>query len=430
LSEKIIRCRNALKLSNSLVNYCLNNDINTTFLQRFWNINEKKDDIKILNRFSECIRLRNNELLGPRNISRVTGTSRNTIGSWFYNDHLPRIVRLLQSSLILANLPENWKWIPLNINTGESYKGPWILVPEKIDSYEDILNVIKQLPMLPMTFEAIEQFNIKKEVKEVRPLLFAYLLGAMIGDCGKSSRKQKRQNTRVIKLGLTRRYESNLRFGNFVSLCANSLGLRMSRKKDQLRLNARSKHGLFYWVSQHSMFIEWIFKMCLGLREGQTTTYNQVKMEWLLKTTRDFRIWFLQGLADSDGYVEIGGRKVGIISSPNEKLIQEIIQSLGVNSYLDYFKDTVGVIVKDSDAYLLPIFSPFVSSYRYEKLKKINNSTRLKGHWPLWLKKKVMTFIRNGLKGYQIVERILEEDGILIHGDSVYKTIKQMRQQK
>jgi hypothetical protein len=131
-----------------------------------------------------------------------------------------------------------------------------------------------------------------QRARKARADFFAYLLGFMIGDAAK--RRATPGSEMFIELVLTKKHRENLRLGEFVSLCANACGIRFSRINDHV-VNARLPHGRYHWKSQHSALVTWMFNACLGLRDGQLTTYDPVSAEWICSMSRSFRISFLQG---------------------------------------------------------------------------------------------------------------------------------------
>ena len=232
-------------------------------------------------------------------------------------------------------------------------------------------------------YEIVHRFNLKPDDLEKMKLnLFAYLLGILVGDASKNCIKRKRKTTRRITLSLTHAHQTNERLGNFVALCANCLGLRMNRIKDGPK-GSKNKNSFFRWRSQSSLLIEWIFNVCLGLSDDQLTTYDAIKADWILTTPKTFRVWFLQGLADSDGFVDLQAQQVGIITQPNTDLIKRIFESLGVNPKKRIFGGRLeALMVNIRDAYKLPIFNPLVRSYRFKLLEKLIKAKRIRGHWP------------------------------------------------
>lgn len=321
---------------------------------------------------------------------------------------------------------ENLKWIAINSSRGGILKEPWLRVTNEINEFEDILKILNQIRPIIIR-ERLENFNLTEDVfKNLHPNLFAYFLGILIGDASKPFDKRKFGVTRRVGLSLSKKYDSNENLGEFVCLCANSLGLRMNRIKDTQK-GKRNTHPFYRWASQSSMLIQWVFQVCLGLNDNQLTTYDSINADWIFKTTKDFKIWFIQGLADSDGFVDLQANQVGIITQPNTSLIKLILESLGVKSRKRIFDGRLeGLMISLYDAYRLPVFNPYVRSYRFDLLEKLINAERIRGHWPEWLSDKVDLYLKNGLRGTQIVKKILNEFNIGIRTKQIYKRSKLM----
>ena len=41
-------------------------------------------------------------------------------------------------------------------------------------------------------------------------------------------------------------------------------------------------HGFYTWVSQASPLIDWLFNVALGLKDGELTTYDPIRADWML----------------------------------------------------------------------------------------------------------------------------------------------------
>lgn len=197
-------------------------------------------------------------------------------------------------------------------------------VPNSVNDYRDILNVIRQIRPLESVCREAAQFGLEKAIEpETRMLAFAYFLGVMLGDMSKMRSTNKTGDTMSVMLKLSQSHQSNLRFGDFVSVCLGLIGIRVNRIEDHSEvLSSRYRYNAFRWLSQSSPFLLWIFEQCLGLRQGETTTRDPIRARWLTATPREFRIWFVQGLADSDGYVDLNKHEVGLIVEQINRFLQ------------------------------------------------------------------------------------------------------------
>jgi len=143
-------------------------------------------------------------------------------------------------------------------------------------------------------------------------------------------------------------------------------------------------------------------------------------MHWLLLASPENRVWFLRGIADSDGSVNIRNKTVTITSEPNGELIKALLASLNANprEYVD--RGCSGISITVSAANAMWIFNPFVDTHRGKLLRKLANAHVFQRRWPDWLDLKVRCLVREGLNPSSIRNRVLEEDHVYVK----LKTIK------
>ena len=180
--------------------------------------------------------------------------------------------------------------------------GPFVQVPLEIRMWEDIESHLAQLQPIAVIPDGLS-----------RTFLFGFLLGMVIGD---SAKPRQGEWHRHLNLTLSEKYSTNRNLGEFTCLCATSAGLRMERAKDLPR-RQNKPHGFYCWTSQSSALIDWIYNVCLGLTDEELTTYDAVRMNWALKGPDDFRRGLIQGLAESDGSVNIASQAVEFWIGPN-----------------------------------------------------------------------------------------------------------------
>ncbi len=200
----------------------------------------------------------------------------------------------------------------------------------------------------------------------------AYLLGMMLGDAGKPGGVQERFTSVSLDLQLSEKETPNQRLGEFVCMCANSLGIRMGRTLDKKPTgntrNAEEPTPAYRWLSSRSALLAWMFQVCLGLRPGELTSAHQIRMEWISLTPFNFRKRFAQGIADSDGTA----RKytVDIASMPNAEFVTSLLAGLGMASAHTLYEHGKAMrsSISNREAAKLPIFSEFAKGYRYQRL--------------------------------------------------------------
>jgi hypothetical protein len=337
---------------------------------RVWGIQASSTGEKQLRSFCDFVRLHHLGV-GVKEIARRLSAHRSTIAHWRDGTDQPYLIRAAGDVLPIATKP-GWKLFPMHLSSGGSEPSEWICVPQTIQSYNDVLDVIDQIRPLGVTYERARLFDLKEvQVQAMRPELFAYQLGVMVGDSGKLGGQQPRYASMNLDLQLTLKQSTNERLGEFVMMCANSLGIGMERKGDKQPTGATAmgEHpsAAYRWTSERSPLLAWMFSVCLGLNWQETTTTHQLRMDWIFDTPREFRIRFVQGAADSDGCVK---HSIEIASVPNAQFFADVLQSLGVTSaHPGYEKgEPLKTVINLKQASTLPIFNEFVRSYRYQKM--------------------------------------------------------------
>ena len=338
---------------------------------RVWGIQGSWTGLKQLRSFCEFVRL-HHESVGVEEIARRLSVHRTTIAEWREGTNQPYLIRALRD-VILAVPKEGWKALPMHLVSGGGEPSEWIQVPTRIRSYDDVLTVISSLRPLENTYERASMFGLSRhEVEKMRPELFAYLLGIMVGDSAKLGGEQQRYSSMNLDLQFTKKQPSNELLGEFVLLCANSLGLVMERKKDKpptgVQLLGRSPTPAFRWTSERSPLLAWMFSAGLGLGWDETTTTDQLHMDWIYATPESFRIRFIQGSADSDGTT----RKyvTDIATVPNAEFFRDVLLTLGVTTArIAYEKGKpLRTALSTKEASKLPLFNEFVKGYRYQRM--------------------------------------------------------------
>jgi hypothetical protein len=401
------------------------------FLDYFYGIKVSEKDIQNFYDFTKTKELKSKGIR-PAKIYKEFENSRRRIEHWFYDKNIPFVARLEEYYKSLGKPEKNKKWLSINSTKGGLLTGPWIQVPMNVEEFKDIKQTIDQIEPLKETTEKAKELEIKKEdIEKLRYYFFYYLLGLVVGDGAIIRGTGKIRITRRITLGLSKRFQTNERLGNFVVLCLNSIGLKMNRTKDG-QPSKKNRHKFFRWQGQCSQLAEWIFDVCFGLKEKQNTTYFPIKGEWILNSPENLRIAFLQGIADSDGYVDIGVSQVGLITKTNIELFEKVFDSLEIHhtrKYLHY-RTLPTAMIHLKSAYSLPIFNPYIKSYRWQLTKKLAEAERLPHQLPKELGKEVTGHLEKGSSSIDIVKMLLYKYNILIREGSVQKRIRTLRKEK
>jgi len=86
------------------------------------------------------------------------------------------------------------------------------------------------------------------------------------------------------------------------------------------------------WMSAKSPLFVWMRQTLLGLKTSSTKSKVALEANWILDTPYDWRVAFLQGLADGDGWASIKRQHAGIATKPNQGFVQRLFTSLGIDT--------------------------------------------------------------------------------------------------
>jgi hypothetical protein len=298
-----------------------------------------------------------------------------------------------------------------------------IVFPNHVGGYADITHVLRQIQPIENCFYRPQDFGLPGTIDSAtRVLAFAYFLGVMVGDLSKHANYLRTPRTMTALLQLSKRHKSNLRFGNFVAFCAALLGIPMKRIKDYVR-PISAPYDAYRWESRQSRLVMWMFEKCLGLRQGETTTNVPIRAVWLTKTPRQFQTSFLQGFADSDGYVDLNKHEIGIVVDPNEMLIGTILEDLHVRFRPAVIKNQATVLMSITEGFGVPVFSPYARTHKFELAKRLVEARRFRGAWPKWLRREVDDLLNQHEPSGKIVRTILDEYNVAIRSQHLRKAI-------
>jgi len=341
--------------------------------EQVWGLDTTPNGIEQLRNFCQFVDL-HGKGVGVKEVAKTIGVHRSTILKWRQGINQPYLAKVA-GSVSGRSLSPGWKLLPLRIASGGNEQKDWIRVPESIHSYNDILAMIHQTRPLEDTYDRAAKFGLSyHRLQRMRPELFAYLLGMMLGDSGKLGGKEQRFSSMHMDLQLTKKKPSNYKLGDFVCTTANSLGFAMNRKGDKQPSGAtrtsRVPTPAYRWMSERSPLLAWMFSVGLGLKWNETTTLNTVRMDWIFDTPYNFRKRFVQAIADSDGTVR--PYTVEIVSVPNTEFIIKLLRSLGMMSARIRNENgkPLRSIIRINEAAQLPIFNEFTNGYRYQKLQQ------------------------------------------------------------
>lgn len=411
------------------------------FARDFWEVHYERKDIQAYLRHLEILRL-SSQGRRAAEIERILKTS--NVGKYLKGQKRSFLVTLGTWRRRLGKPMDGFQWLPTELKARGTPSNNWIQVPKKIRTFRDVLSVLEQLSPTKNALKPFEAFdyNSPNELIREKSNLFGFLLGAMVGDATKSLKGQNRFPSMSIALTLSKAKPNSLRFGNFTELCMQTAtGLAMHRIKDAPASARRfTKSECFRWLSRASPLISWIFRVCLGLREGELTTYNPLRMNWLLKTPKSFRAHFLQGVAESDGHVDAGRDHVCLVSSPNTRLLLGVLRSLGCKAVTYKQPPVERIEITTFEAARLPVFNSKIG-HLYQDMLVMARARRFPSRvaLPKWFVKQIQgtpTIPSNysrtclelaGKTGYKVSNQTVkkyytrESDGKSLPGERVLK---------
>ena len=276
--------------------------------------------------------------------------------------------------------PDAHKWLPLRLMPSGTPDGSWIQVPESPLTFKEIDSMIQRFPLKILDPTPLAEFGFGsfEELQRERTNLFGFFLGATVGDGIKHLKGNSRFVSRRIALVLSKNKPNSFRFGEFTSLCANaSLGLEMRRITDLPISDKRyGKTECYAWATASSPLNSWVFNVCLGLEDGETTTYDPVRMDWLLDAPMSFAGHVIQGLAESDGWPDAGDDDVKVVSSPNTKLFKQVLENLGAHPQFTKQPRVELLRCRTEYADHLPFFNSRIHSNLYEGMRALAHAKR------------------------------------------------------
>ena len=167
-------------------------------------------------------------------------------------------------------------------------------------------------------------------------------------------------------------------------------------------------------MSYFSEVFVWFHTACLGLDRGQLTSYDPVRMDWLLTASTDSIQWFLRGIADSDGTVNVRNKTVEITTEPNGPLFVRLFTKVGVRATVYKSKGFDCVSVSVSDATRTQIFNPEVATHRGVLLQKLASARTFPARWPPWLEERVGSLLAEHSDLSTVRNTLLFEDNTYV----------------
>jgi hypothetical protein len=401
---------NDLRIQGKIIDYIRKHGSDTSFTNFFWKGCEPHPyEVRRYPLYCEALR-RFGLDKSVTEISRELNLKISSARKWMKFEQKPKLAHYLGSYLRLGAPRAGWVWLSVNNTSGHAVPmGPFIEVPKAISSWSDVDRVLSQLAPL----ESIEPGF-------TRTYMFGFLIGMIIGDAAKSRSENWHRH---IGLVLSKKYETNEKIGRYTCKCASSAGLRMHRVADLPRPTVKP-HGFYEWVSQASPLVDWIFNIVLGLKDGERTTYDVVKMDWAFDSPEEFRRGLVQGIAESDGSVAIASQTVEFWIGPNWDFFKSILLTFGVRSFRN--REALSV-TKNQIANLgkIPPFAPHLNTVRCMRFEKLFKAQHI-GHG-----KRIPIEIREFISGNhqnlsvpQMSEKVVDRFGVVLTFEAVQRWMK------
>lgn len=351
----------------------------------------------------------------------------NNVRKYLTGNKMSFLTKLRAEHDRLGTPSKGWRWIPARLKPRGTPDGKWIEVPQAPLTFIQIDRTIQRLSMPELNERQLQDFGFQsiEDVRNERTNLFGFLLGATVGDGIKHLKGTSKFVSRRIALVLSKNKPNSFRFGEFTSFCANAaLDLEMHRVTDLPISDKRyGKTECYAWATASSPLNSWIFNDCLGLRDGETTTYDSLRMDWILESSDSFATHFVQGLSESDGWPDAGDDVVKVVSSPNTRLFRQLLGNIGCPSRPVNQPPVELLRCNTVDAARLPFFSSRIQSNLYEDMQTLANAKRYPER--VRLPEQVISLIRELSKtttnANEICMKIARNIGYKINADTVRK---------
>ncbi len=345
---------------------------------------------------------------------------KSTINAWFDGTQLP--TRIAYTALIPQQEPRHGsKWLPKKLNTKTNLPEDFIQVPLEIQSPQDLLDVLNQI--LPLNSKAMKAYE--KELGEMsQEIAFMYLLGLMVSD---GSFRSDVDYSASANLFVSKKYSWGTTLGKGFCYTMGRIGLSAKRDTDQEKVRGNGKVDVFQvYNSEASPVLMWMKKALLGLEASETKKDVAIKADWILNMPHEWRVAFIQGLADGDGYASIPKFAAGIATTTNEEFFAKLLSSVGIESTAGYDR----VLIRKYDEILkareLPLFR--FASGRQQILnnicKIIKQKPKSRHRIPEDEKRLVMELYRDGFTPGEIAEKLWYEHGLARTTAMIYTLIR------
>ncbi len=305
-------------------------------------------------------------------IAQKVGVAPSTGLGWLEGNQ-PRKIRIASTIPQEQPIPGH-KWIPLRVRAGR-YPENFIQVPERVQSYVDVVRVLRQLK--PLENKYLEELQTRLGRRSIEEE-FMYLLGVYISD---GSSFNSTTLARSVGIRLSRTYPWSRNFGDGLCQALGACGIYAHRtentvaKATTIRIGTRVKqinqNEKLNWASENSPLLHWMHRSCLGYSDSIPKNNQTVFADWIMQAPHDLRRAVLQGLGDGDGSASVQGNYICISSKCNKDFIEKLLQSFGLKTRRTDCDVVTAGMAEAKKAAQIPSFR--FASTRLEASKRIVN---------------------------------------------------------
>ncbi|TFH07669.1 MAG: hypothetical protein E4H14_07960 [Candidatus Thorarchaeota archaeon] len=353
-------------------------------------------------------------------LAKRLGIGKSTISAWFDGIQLP--TRIAFATLIPQESPRvGFKWLPKKLNHITNLPENFIQVPLKITSQQDLLDVLGQLT--PLESKAMREYE--KEMGEVsQAIAFMYLLGLMVSDGGF---KSDVDYSAKVELFVSKKYSWGSTLGKGFCYTLGKVGVSAKRDSDQEKVKENGKIiGFRKYSSEASPLLMWMKKVLLGLKISEIKKSVAINADWILNIPHEWKVAFIQGLADGDGYASIPRFDTAITTTTNEKFFAKLLSSIGIEATTGDNRARIKKHDEILKARELPLFK-FARGRQQildDMCKIIELKPKGRRRIPEDERKLVMELYRTGLKPWEIVEKLWHDQGLARTTGMIYSLIQ------
>ncbi|OLS30950.1 MAG: hypothetical protein ThorAB25_06690 [Candidatus Thorarchaeota archaeon AB_25] len=253
-----------------------------------------------------------------------------------------------------------------------------------------------------------------------------YLLGLIVSDGGFDSDSDL--SARVV-LYASKKYRWSLRLGQAFSYAMGRIGMKVEKRADQTKVRDGKTTVFNVWGSQASPLLRWVKEVLFSLGPSLMKKQSPIDADWILNLPHDYRVAFLQGLADGDGYASIRSFNAGIATLTNHTFLNELLNTFNIFPTVEKTKVRIGRYDDIVKASKLPLFKH--TKGRQERLEELSKLIglldRSYGRVPKEEIEIIMEMHDQGMSCGEITESLWVNHGIARSRRSVEGIIKRRK---